>query len=99
MLCARDFLLKSQHLAAKLSLFLIHNESNYILKPSGTIMDSIYYDRIADKLIQFRSKFQSFGNLTDLKAQWTVDHMVNMIDALLQNIDQMAELDAKGWIK
>jgi len=62
-------------------------------------MDSIYYDRIADKLIQFRSKFQSFGNLQDPKAQWTVDHMVNMIDALLQNIDQMAELDAKGWLK
>jgi len=65
----------------------------------GRIMDPIHYDKIADKLIQFRSKFQTFGYLEDIKAQWTLDAMVKQIDELLVNIDKMAELDEKGWIK
>lgn len=62
-------------------------------------MDAIHYDKIADKLIQFRSLFQTFGHLEDIKAQWTIDKMVLMIDDLLFSIDNMAKLDESGWIK
>ena len=62
-------------------------------------MDAYHYDKIADKLIQFRSQLSTFGHLDDIKAQWTIDHMTNMIDALLQNIDSMAKADEKGWIR
>ena len=62
-------------------------------------MDAIHYDKIADKLINFRSKLGSFGHLDDIRAQWTIDHMKNMIDSLLMNIDSMAKADDKGLIK
>lgn len=62
-------------------------------------MDAIHYDKIADKLIQFRSQFQTFGHLQDIKAQWTIDKMVLMIDDLLFAIDNMAKLDETGWIR
>ncbi len=62
-------------------------------------MDPTHYDKIADKLIQFRAQLGTFGYLEDVKAQWTIDHMTNMIDALLQNIDSMAKADEKGWIR
>ena len=65
----------------------------------GRIMDPIHYDKIADKLIQFRSKLSTFGYLENVKAQWTIDHMTNMIDALLVNIDSMAKADEKGFIR
>ena len=40
-------------------------------------MDAYHYDKIADKLIQFRSQLSTFGHLDDIKAQWTIDHMTN----------------------
>ncbi len=72
----------------------------YISNPDlAILMDAYHYDKIADKLIQFRSQLSTFGHLDDIKAQWTIDHMTNMIDALLQNIDSMAKADEKGWLR
>jgi len=62
-------------------------------------MDAIHYDKIADKLMQFRGKLPRSGQLSDKKAEFTVDQLKIYIDGLLENIDAYAELDAKGWIK
>lgn len=62
-------------------------------------MDPIHYDKIADKLMQFRGKLPYVETLSDQHAQFTVEQLIIYIDGLLANIDAYAELDAKGWIK
>ena len=62
-------------------------------------MDPIHYDKIADKLMQFRGKLPDPSTLTDKKAEFTVDQLIIYIDGLLANVDTFAQLDAKGWIK
>ena len=62
-------------------------------------MDPIHYDKIADKLMQFRGKLPVSSSLTDKQAEFTVDQLKIYIDGLLANIDAYANLDAKGWIK
>jgi len=62
-------------------------------------MDPTHYDKIADKLMQFRGKLPRPGQLSDKKAEFTVDQLKIYIDGLLENIDAYAELDAKGWIR
>ena len=63
------------------------------------IMDPIHYDKIADKLMQFRGKLPISYTLSDIQAEFTVDQLKLYIDGLLANIDAFAELYAKGWIK
>jgi len=65
----------------------------------GLHMDPIHYDKIADQLMQFRSKLPHPHMLSDKHAEFTVDQMIIYIDGMLANIDAYAKLDAKGWIR
>lgn len=70
-----------------------------ILKLRGLTMDASQYEKIADKLMQFRNKIPKNNNLADHKARMTCDHMKIKIDSLLMYIDEFAKLDEAGWIK
>jgi len=62
-------------------------------------MDPTHYEKIADKLMQFRGKLPKNGTLSDKKAEFTVDQLKIYIDGLLANIDAYAKLDEAGWIR
>lgn len=62
-------------------------------------MDPAHFEKIADQLMQFRGKLPDSITLVDMKARWTIDEMKNRIDSLLQDIDRLAEIDEKGWIR
>ena len=66
---------------------------------SGNIMDAYHYDKIADKLIQFLSKLPKDGNLVTIHASKNVAAIKDQIIQLLHDIDILADLDDKGWIK
>ncbi len=66
---------------------------------AGNIMDAIHYDKIADKLLQFRNKIPLTAYL-EYKNASNKAYMLRMnIDMLLKLIDEFAELDNKGLIK
>jgi len=62
-------------------------------------MDSIHYDKIADKLIQFHSKLPGTEDLELYDAKSTVEGIKHTIESLLKQIDDMANRDGKGWIR
>ena len=62
-------------------------------------MDAKEYDKIVDKLMQFRGKIPITGNLNNDTAKVAARNVRNSIDNLLDYIDSLAELDALGWIK
>ena len=62
-------------------------------------MDTHDYDKIADKLMQFRGKLPDVGQLRYHMARMTTIDMKNRIDKLLMYIDEYGKLDAAGWIK
>ena len=62
-------------------------------------MDATHYEKIADKLMQFRGKLAKNDNLGHHMARMTTDDMKNQIDTLLMFIDEYAKLDDAGWIR
>ena len=62
-------------------------------------MDSIEYDKIVDKLLQFRGKIPQYGAVNDRVAKSAVYELNKAIDDLLWQIDNYAKCDALGWIK
>ena len=62
-------------------------------------MDATHYDKIADKLIQFHSKLPEDIDLTTYMAKMKVHFMKRRIEQLLKNIDEMATMDERGWIR
>lgn len=62
-------------------------------------MEPTDYDKIADKLMQFRGKLPDVGQLRHHMARMTTINMKNEIDALLAYIDEYAKLDSAGWIE
>ena len=62
-------------------------------------MDSIHYDKIADKLIQFHSKLPQEVDLEFKDAINEVQNMKVMISNMLKEIDAMARKDQNGWIR
>lgn len=62
-------------------------------------MDPIQYEKIADKLMQFRGKIPKNETLADHMARMTCDDMKIKIDSLLMYIDEFAKLDEAGWIR
>jgi len=62
-------------------------------------MDPVHYEKIADKLMQFRGKLPKFKHLGDDNAIKEVKAMHLSIDMLLLEIDEYAKMDAMGWIK
>lgn len=62
-------------------------------------MDSKEYDKIVDKLMQFRGKIPLTADLEYKNASNKAYSLRLNIDLLLKLIDEFAELDSKGWIK
>jgi len=75
------------------------NQLINILRRLGHTMDTQDYDKIVDKLMQFRGKLPDVGQLRHHMARMTTDDMKNKIDRLLMYIDEYAKLDSAGWIK
>ena len=63
------------------------------------IMDTIHYDKIADKLIQFNSKLPPEGNLVDIHAKEWVWEMKILIQQMLIAVDNLAIRDEKGFLR
>jgi len=62
-------------------------------------MDAYHYDKIVDKLIQFHSKIPLRIDLEDETAKEYVRNIRDLIMRLLDEIEQMADWDDKGWIR
>jgi len=62
-------------------------------------MDPTHHTKIVDKLMQYRGKIPKGGQLSDKKAQWTVDLMRGKIDDLLFDIELFAQALEKGLIR
>ena len=62
-------------------------------------MGSTEYDRIVDKILQFRGKIPQYGAVNDRVAKMAVYELNKAIDQLLWQIDNYAKCDALGWIK
>ena len=62
-------------------------------------MDSKEYDKIVDKLMQFRGKIPLTADLEYKNASNKAYALRLNIDLMLKLIDEFAELDGKGWIK
>jgi hypothetical protein len=62
-------------------------------------MDAVQYEKIADKLMQFRGQLPKDSHVRTELGQRAVDHMKNQIEELLNAIDWMARLDDEGLIR
>lgn len=57
------------------------------------------FDKMVDKLLQFRGKIPQYGAVNDRVAKCAVYELNKSIDALIWQIDNYAKADALGWIK
>ena len=62
-------------------------------------MDPTHYEKIADKLMQFRGKIPKDATIMDPTSQMILDELKYKIDTLLKSIDYVSELDEAGWIR
>tara|TARA_Y100000114_G_C11751844_1_gene324741 strand:+ start:92 stop:280 length:189 start_codon:yes stop_codon:yes gene_type:complete len=62
-------------------------------------MDAQIYDKIVDKLMQFRGRIPVDGDLSHDGAIVAAATLRDHIDNLLNAIDKYAELDALGWLE
>ena len=62
-------------------------------------MDPVQYDKIADKLMQFRGKLPDVITLQNKEARMMVEFLKNSLDSVLSDIDAYAALDDQGWIR
>ena len=61
-------------------------------------MDPIHYEKIADKLMQFRGKLPKDSHTSTAWAESKVDNMKIHIDAFLIVLDRFAKWDEQGLI-
>lgn len=62
-------------------------------------MDPTHYEKIADKLMQFRGKLPKDSHLVDKFAKRRTENLRNDIDAFLFYLDEYAQMDAQGVIR
>lgn len=62
-------------------------------------MDPTHYEKIADKLMQFRGKIPKNETLIEHNARMLCDEVKIRIDQMLMLIDEYAKLDEAGWIR
>lgn len=62
-------------------------------------MDAQDYDKIVDKLMQFRGKIPHYGDVNERVAKCAVYELLKSIDNLLWQIDNYSKADSLGWIK
>lgn len=79
----------------------IYLKSSYLHKQSTkrNNMDPIHYEKIADKLMQFRGKLPKEYHLSTIYAQKRTKEMKELIDNLLNELEQYARADDMGWIR
>ena len=65
----------------------------------GSNMDPTHYDKIADALIQFHSKLPEPAVLEWEIGKYQCHDVKVAIDILLKNIDVLANIDAKGYLR
>ena len=63
------------------------------------IMDPIHYEKIADKLMQFRGKMAKDYHLQTKFGKQNTDHVKQKIEEILECIDWYANLDDAGLIR
>lgn len=68
-------------------------------KPIHHIMDAKNYDKIVDKLMQFRGKLPKAGQVFEPNAKLACKMMREQIDDIILLIEEFAKLESKGWIK
>lgn len=76
-------------------------KSRYLHKQSTkrNNMDPIHYEKIADKLMQFRGKLPKEYHLSTDYAHKRTEEMKELIDHLLNELTQYARADDMGWIR
>ena len=57
------------------------------------------YEKVVADLIKFMNKLPHPAELTYKQADFTIDHLRLKVSNLIQDIDKVASLDARGWIK
>ena len=62
-------------------------------------MDPVQYEKIADKLMQFRGKMPDTHVLSSTLARIHNDKLKKQIDELLLQIDYHAEMNQRGLIR
>ena len=62
-------------------------------------MDASHYEKIADKLMQFRGKLPKGYHMRDKHAESVVDNMKDLIEHMLNELDQLARMDDMGLIR
>ena len=62
-------------------------------------MDSTEYDKIVDKILQFRGKIPQYGMVNNGNTKKRIKHLLMKVDDLIFEIDLFAHYDAQGWIK
>ena len=62
-------------------------------------MDPIQYEKIADKLMQFRGKLPKDSHLQTKLGKYATDNIKERIDQLLDAIDAYAGRDGQGLIR
>ena len=62
-------------------------------------MDTIHYEKIADKLMQFRGMVPNWDHVHSDTGRRMVSELNLAIENLLNQIDQFARADDLGWLK
>ena len=62
-------------------------------------MNPTEYDRMVDLLLQIRGKIPVAGTLRTNTAAYRADVIRNLIDNLITNIDDFANMDQLGYVK
>ena len=63
------------------------------------VMDPTHYEKIADKLMQFRGKLPKDYHLSTEYGQNRTDEMKQLIEHLLNELTQYSRADELGWIR
>ena len=70
-----------------------------MVSTSRNIMEATDYDKIVDKLMQFRGKLPKTGHVFDPKAKLASQMMRDQLDDFILLIEEFAKLEQTGWIR
>ncbi len=62
-------------------------------------MDAKDYDKIVDKLLQFRGKIPKSGHECDPREKIACKMMRDQTDDFILLLEEFAKIDEKGWLK
>ena len=70
-----------------------------MVSATRNIMDAQDFDKLADKLVQFRGKIPQNAHLHQYHSRIAAKRLRVRIDNLLDALDHYAKKDNLGWIK